>query len=63
MMNDPIAFGGFCSFIVLLVFGAYQCGFARGLAHGFKAGFKSADNFARLKRSEKTPQHNGNIRI
>jgi hypothetical protein len=62
-MNDPIAFGGFCAFVLLLIFGAYQCGFARGLAHGFKEGFKSADNFARLKRSEKKTQLNGNIRI
>jgi hypothetical protein len=54
-MNDPIAFGAFCAFVLLLIFGAYQCGFARGLAHGFKEGSKSVLNFTRLKRSEETP--------
>jgi hypothetical protein len=60
-MNDPIALGGFCALMVVLIWGAYQCGFARGLAHGFKAGSLSANNFARMKRSEETPKRNGNI--
>jgi hypothetical protein len=59
-MNDPIAFGGFCAFVLLLIFGAYQCGFAHGLARGFKDGSKSALNFTRLKRSEETLKRNGN---
>jgi hypothetical protein len=59
-MNDPIAFGGFFALMVLLIWAAYQCGFARGLAHGFRAGQQSANVFARMKRSEETPQRNGN---
>jgi hypothetical protein len=62
-MNDPIAFGGFCAFVLVLIFGAYQCGLARGLARGFKEGSRSALNFTRLKRSEETPKRYGNIRI
>jgi hypothetical protein len=59
-MNDPIAFGAFIAVMLLLIFGAYQCGFARGLRHGFRAGAQSANHFARLKRSEESPQRNGN---
>ena len=61
-MTDPIAALGFCALLLLLIFGAYQCGFTRGLAHGFKAGEQSAKAFARMKRSEETLQRNGNSR-
>ena len=57
-MNDPIAFGGFCFVIVLLVGGAYQFGYANGLARGFRHGLASAQNFARHKESE-SDQPNG----
>jgi hypothetical protein len=61
-MNDPIALGALGALMLLLIFGAYHCGFARGLAHGFRAGQRSAQVFARMKRSEQTPQRNGNQR-
>jgi hypothetical protein len=59
-MNDPIVFSAFIALLVLIVFGAYQCGFSHGLELGFKRGQRSANNFARMKRSEETPRHNGN---
>jgi hypothetical protein len=61
-MTDPIAFGGFCAFVLLLVFGAYQLGYAHGRSLGFGDGLKSADSFRRMKRSEETPPFNGHGR-
>jgi hypothetical protein len=56
-MSEAIFCGGVLVLITLIVLGAYQIGFERGLATGFKRGSNSARNFARLKRSEAAPRY------
>jgi hypothetical protein len=51
-MTDPTTFGVVVVVVALLVFGAYHVGLSRGLARGFNQGFKCADKFRHLKRSE-----------
>jgi hypothetical protein len=50
-MNDWLAFAAFCLLECLVIFAAYQCGYAQGLRTGFSRGHRSANKFTNLKRT------------